>query len=695
MGRKGYFKQIIKCLGGRFRSAFTNFARFFTDQTDILSMTKHLFFAAVLLCSLVSGFSQTPDPVLFSVNGVAVPLSEFRYIYAKTNQDKADFSRASLEEYLDLYVKFKLKVQKARDLRVDTVPTLREELDGYRRQLAGSYLVDKEVTDKMIRETYERMMQDVDMSYIFVACDRNAPAADTLRAFQRCANWLKMIRGGASFEKVAADSSEDRSAKENFGALGFTTAMFPDGYYLLEKAVYAAKPGDVLGPIRSFGGYQIVRVNAFRPARGEAEIAQIMTRKGDSPSANAAAKTRIDSIYTALQKGAKWDELCSAVSDDKLTSARGGYLGFFGIARYQKSFEDAAFAIEKDGEYSKPVETTIGWHIIKRLSRRPVGSFDSQKRALTERVRRDSRSEVAKQSMIARIKREGQYKENTEAFNKWMALQIDTVFHTFRWKPDPALPQTPLIQFGTAKTYTLADFEEYCGRATRERMRGQGFPVNETIQKLFAGWTADCAMQFEETQLERKYPEFKALMREYEEGMMLFEVAKQEVWDKANTDTVGLEKYFNETLKSKYLWEERAKVSFYTVKTDDPKLLTKVRALIAKKTAADVLKKLNKPGKPELVAMLERTYEKGKNKDIDGLWQAGAMSAAKTDATTKTTSFTKTEAIIPPTPKALNEARGYAVADYQDYLEKKWVETLKQQYKIDVNKAAFETLIKK
>ncbi len=658
-------------------------------------MTKHFLPAVALLCSLVSGFAQTTDPVLFSVNGTPVPVSEFRYIYSKTNQDKADFSRASLEEYLDLYTKFKLKVQKARDLRVDTIPTLLEELDGYRRQLANSYLVDKEVTEKLIRETYDRMLQDVDMSYIFVACDRNAPAADTLRAFQRSANWLKMIKGGASFEKVAADSSEDRSAKENFGALGFTTAMFPDGYYLLEKAVYAAKSGDIIGPIRSFGGYQIVRVNGFRPARGEAEIAQIMTRKGDTPAAAAVAKTRIDSIYTALQKGAKWDELCSAVSEDKMTSARGGYLGFFGIARYQKSFEDAAFAIEKDGEYGKPVETTIGWHIIKRISRRPVGSFDSQKRALTERVRRDSRSEVAKQSMIARIKREGQYQENAAVFNPWAVRQVDSIFHTFKWKPDPAMPQTPLIQFGTTKTYTLTDFEEYCARATRERMRGQGYPVGETVQKLFASWTADCAMQFEETQLERKYPEFKAQMREYEEGMMLFEVAKQEVWDKANVDTVGLEKYFNEALKSKYLWEERAKVSFYTVKSDDPKVLEKVRALIAKKPAADVLKKFNKPGKPELVAMLERTYEKGKNKDIDGLWQAGAMSAAKTDATTKTTSFTKTEAIVPPVPKALSEARGYAVADYQDYLEKKWVEMLKQQYKVDFNKAAFEALIKK
>lgn len=659
-------------------------------------MLKQLIAFIGLFCSFAGvALAQDTDPVLFTVKGNPVRVSEFKYIYSKTNQDKADFSEASLREYLDLYTKFKLKVQKARDMQLDTVTATKTELEGYRRQLANSYLVDKEVTDKLVREVYDRMQQDVDISHIFIACDRNASAKDTLVAYNRALNLLKMIRGGKSFDQIAVDSSMDKTVKENRGNLGFVSAMLPDGYYEMEKAIYAAKPGDVVGPIRSNGGYHLVRVNGFRPARGEIEVAQILIRKGDTPEKQAMAHQRADSVYAALQMGGKWDEVCARYSDDKTTSAKGGYIGFFSINRYQKNFEDAAFALAKDGDYSQPVETTIGFHIIKRVSRRGVGPFEQFKRALTERVKRDSRSEVAKQSMIARIKKQGDYKENPQALEQWTAQQNDTLFHTFRWKPNPARPQTVLMQFGSGKVYTLADFEDYCARASRDRMRGKGYDVRETISKLYKSWTDETAMQYEESQLDKKYPDFKALMREYEEGILLFDATKQFVWDRANTDSVGLEKYFRENLTMKYKWDERAVVNFYTIKTQDAAVAKKVRDLAAKKPAADVLKKFNKKGQPEVVTVVEKRFEKGKNKDLEGKWMAGAISDAKADTTAKTTTFFKVEAIEPPAPKALGDARGYAVADYQDYLEKQWIEELRREYPVQVNESVLKSLIKK
>lgn len=661
-------------------------------------MVKQLFTSACLLFLFSMPAFAQEDPVLFTVKGNPVRVSEFKYIYSKTNQDKADFSKNSLEEYLDLYSKFKLKVQKARDLQIDTVGSLKNELEGYRRQLANSYLVDKEVTEKLVRETYERMQQDVDISYIFIACDRNAPAKDSLRAYNRAMGLLKMIQGGASFEKIAVDSSEDKSAKENKGALGYVTAMLPDGYYLMEKAVYAAKPGALLGPVRSSNGYSVVRVNGFRPARGEMEVAQILIRKADKKDRPerelmSMAKQRADSVYLALKNGASWETTCTKYSDDKMTAPKGGYIGFFGINRYQRSFEDAAFALQKDGDFTAPVETSIGYHIIKRITYRPVGAFETIKRALTERVKRDSRSDVAKQAMIARIRKENFFQESADALSKWTAMQHDSLFHTYRWKPDPTSPKTVLFRFGNSKEYTVADFEEYCARASRDRMRGKGYPVEETVGKLYKAWTDDCTMQYEETQLDKKYPDFKALMREYEEGMMLFEVAKQQVWDRANTDTLGLEKFFNENLKTKFKWDERARVSIYTLKSDDPKLLEKLRKYAAKKPAADVLKKFNKKG--EVLTVLEKTYEKGKNKDLNNIWSAGAMTEAKTDAGTKTANFIKVEEIIGPTPKTLSEARGYAVAEYQDFLEKQWVEDLRKEYKVEINQQALNALVRR
>ncbi len=681
-------------------SGFSTFAHFFDQFPNLkhhvipIYMFKNLIAAAAMILLACSASAQT-DPTLFTVKGNPVTTSEFKYIYSKTNQDKADFSEKSLREYLELYTNFKLKVQKARDMQLDTIVALKSELDGYKKQLAKSYLEDKEVTDKLIREAYDRMQLDVDISHILVNCDRNKSAADTLRAYTRASNWLKMIKKGADFNKMAIDSSEDKSVKENKGNLGFITAMLPDGYYEVEKAIYSAKPGDVIGPIRSNSGYHLLRVNATRPARGEVEVNQILFRKGENAEKNAAKKMRADSAYAQLLAGEKWETICQQYSDDKTSAAKGGYIGFFGINRYQKVFEDAAFSLEKDGDYSKLVETTLGWHIIQRKSRRPLATFDQLKRGLAERVKRDSRSELAKQAIINKIKKEGSYSENQKVLAAWTAKQVDTVFHTYKWKPDPSKPQDVLFQYGKEKVYTVADFEDYLQRAGRDRMRGAGYPVQETINKLYKTWGDETAMSFEESQLDHKYPEFKSLMREYEEGILLFEALKQNVWDRANNDTTGLQKYFDEELKMKYKWDERARVTFYTLKTDDPKVLAKVRALAAKKSAADVIKKFNKKGKPEVLTVMEKLYEKGKNKDLGDLWKAGDMTIAKSDSSTKTASFIKIEEIMPPTTKALSEARGYAVADYQDYLEKKWIQDLRKEYPVVVNEAALKTLIKK
>lgn len=669
-------------------------------------MLKHLLFTTTLFFALASpALAQKPkaaattgndDAVLFTVNNQPVNVSEFRYIYTKTNQDKADFSEKSLREYLDLYTTFKLKVAKAREMRLDTVQALRDELEGYRRQLANSYLVDKEVTDKLVREVFERMQQDVDVSHIYLALPRDAKSADTLRVYNRAANMLRQIQAGkVPFEQFAIDSSDDKSARENKGYLGFITAMLPDGFYAFERAVYTAKPGTVIPTvIRSGSGYHIIRVNAFRPARGKMEVAHLLLRKTGNAEKDAAVRQRIDSLYTALANGGDWDALTQKFSDDKITAPKKGYLGVFGINQYQRGFEDAAFNLAKDGEISKPVETTIGWHIIKRISARPVGKFDDEKRGLTERVRRDSRSEVARQSMIARIKRDAKAQEFRDVLAKWQAQQKDTVFLTFKWKPNPAKPQDVLMRFGKDKVYTVAEFEDYAARASRDRMRGAGTPIGEVVDKLYKSWSEEMAIAYEESHLAEKYPDFRALMREYEEGILLFDALKRNVWDRANTDSVGLENYFNSTLKSKYNWDERARVSFYTIKSDDLKVVNEVRSYAATHSAQEVVTKFNKQ-ENETLTVIEKTYEKGKNKDLESLWRAAAMNETKIDAGTKTATFFKVEQILPPAPKTLADARGYAVADYQDYLEKQWVEELRRQYPVKVNEDVLKSLVKK
>lgn len=652
-----------------------------------------LFFATIATLCAFALHSQSDDSrTLFTVGGEPVSIGDFKYIYAKTNQEKADYSEQSVRDYLDLYVKFKLKVRAAREMRLDTIPTVKTELESYRRQLSNSYLVDREVSDKLVRETYERMKQDVDISYILINCDRNAPPADTLRAYRRILNIKKLLDSGADFAQVAADSSDDAGVRENRGRLGFVTAMLPDGYYSLERAIYNAKPGQIVGPVRSNQGYHIALVHGFRPARGEVEVAQILLRKTDDPIKNEQIKARADSLYFALMQGAaNWDEACIRFSEDKMNASKGGYVGYFGINRYQKSFEDAAFALERNGQISAPVETTIGWHIIRLLNRRGIESFDNLKRPLGERIKRDSRSEIAKRSMINRIRKEAGYVEYTDALNEWAAMQVDTVFLTFRWRPNENKSDKPLLKLGAA-TYTVADFEDFCARNSRERMRGAGVPLNEVIGRLFANWADDVTMIYEEKQLDKKYPEFRNLMREYEEGILLFEALKVNVWDRANADTLGLSQYFDANLRDKYRWDERAVVSLYTLKSDDPKLLAEVRKFAEKNPADKTLKKFNK--KTSMLTVIERTYEKGKNPELNNLWRPGAMTAPKTDAGTKTASFSKVEKILPPGPKQLKDARGFAVADYQDHLEKTWIQELQAKYPVKIDEAALKSMLK-
>jgi peptidyl-prolyl cis-trans isomerase SurA len=224
-------------------------------------------------------------------------------------------------------------------------------------------------------------------------------------------------------------------------------------------------------------------------------------------------------------------------------------------------------------------------------------------------------------------------------------------------------------------------------------MRGLGIPAAETIQKLYNAWTDETAVQYEESHLDKKYPEFKSLMREYEEGILLFEALKQNVWDRANSDSLGLENYYRINLTQKYKWDERARVSIYTLKTDDLKVINEVWAFAAKNPAEEVLKKFNTNS--DLITVIEKLYERGKNKDLGTLWSVGDRSEAKTDAGTKTGSFLKIEEVLQPQPKTLAEARGYAVADYQDFLEKKWIDDLRKEYDVKINEEVLKNLIKK
>ncbi len=655
-------------------------------------MKKFLAVVALFL-SVVAINAQNNDPVLFTVGGRTINVSEFKYIYAKTNGDKADFSKTSLDEYLDLYVKFKRKVSRARDMKLDTIATLQTELQGYRQQLANSYLVDKEVSEQLVKEAHSRMMKDVEIAHILIKLDKNVLGKDTLEAYNKALALKARLDKGEFFENLAREVSDDPSAKENGGSLGYITAMLPSGFYELENAAYNTPAGKISMPVRTDLGFHLIKVLNKRDARGEVEVSHILIRMA-KPEDEARAKQKIDSISMEIEKGADYVTLARLLSEDNATKQRDGYIGFFGIGRYETSFEDAAFALPTDGSISKPIKTSVGWHIIKRISRKGIPAFESEKRRLKAKISKDSRSEIANKALVNRIKVDAGFAEVAGALDKFAAVQGDS-FVTYKWRMPAEKSAEPLFSFKNGKKFSEGDFNEYLNNNSRKRLSFQDNPnVLEAVKTLYADFVKESCIKHEEAQLENKHPEFKSLMREYEEGILLFEAMKREVWDKASQDSVGLVE-FHKSQMDKYKWEQRAEVSLYSLKLANKDQIADLREIAAKKDYEKVLKKMNKS--EEIVTVEPFKYEKGKNKSLDAIspWSVGKLTATETDVRADAETFMKIEKIIQPSTKTLAEARGYVVADYQEFLEKKWLSDLEKNYEVKVNREVLETLVKK
>jgi peptidyl-prolyl cis-trans isomerase SurA len=636
--------------------------------------------------------AQDKDPVLFTVDGTPVHVSEFKYIYSKTNGKNADFSRATLQEYLDLYTKFKLKVKKAKDMKLDTVQALQEELAGYRRQLADSYLLNKQVTEKLTKELFERSQFDLDISHILFALPAEAKGTDTLEAHRLAMEARARLLKGEKFATVAQQVSADKSAATNGGHIGYVTAMFPNGFYALESAAYRLPFEQVSMPIRTSAGYHLLKVHSKRPARGEVEVAHILLRTEGNDAI--IVKSQIDTIYSSLKRGTNFEELAAKNSNDSRTADKGGYVGFVTINRFEQAFEDAAYSIAKDGDYSKPFETSVGWHIIKRISKKEIQPYDQMRGQLEARIKRDARFEMARKAMVEDIKRETSFKDYPNLLTEFAATLNDTFF-TFQWHA-PQSPSTKVLFTMAKKAHTMGDFAQFAENATRQRMRMSGeTSLDAAVQNLYEEYVNESCLRFEEQRLDQKYPEFKALLREYEEGILLFEATRINVWDKASQDTVGLKSYFK-TLKGKYRWEDRAVTTVFFVDGISKSVLEPMRDYALKHSTEEVLAKYNKSDTIG-IRVEEQILEKSKSPEATDLkeWKQGEVTISKFDRQNNEYSFRKVEKIIPAQDKMLNEARGYIIADYQDYLEVQWVNELKKQYPVKTEKAVFESLIKK
>ena len=656
------------------------------NRIGVIGMLSLLWWASATLQAQPQSISTTSDdPILFTVDGKEIRVSEFKHIYNKTNGEKADYSEASLKEYLDLYINFKLQVAEGEAVGLDQKPAVRSEQERYKRQLASTYLIDREITEKLVREAYERGKEDRRISHILVATNESMSEQAQREAYER-AKKIKSEVTPQNFAQLAQQYSDDQYSKKKGGDLGYFTALqLP---YNLETAAYVTAKGAVSDIVKTRYGYHIVMVQEVRPARGSVKVSHILVRTRKKPEA---AKATIDSLHKVLMDGAEFEIIAAAHSQDNATKNRGGQLGWIGINKYAQDFEEEIFKLEEDGSISQPFQTKAGWHILLRQQAVKNPRYQDVKTEITNTIKRKPRFELIQDALVAEIKKEGGFKEHMDVKKALIdSLKKDGTFLTYKWRPVKStdLDAKALFTVGTMQA-TVREFLVAAQRGQAQRF-AQPKTVEAAVDRLLKKLITQKALAYEETQLEKRYPEFKALMREYDEGILLFEVKKELIWDKASSDEEGLKTFF-EAHRDDYKWKERANVTFYTLRTNDKRLIRKIRSKAKKKSTEGLKAIFNKD--QEIVQATNGIYEKGKNAELDALkWKPGSMSNG--EEKDKSFYFSKIEEIIPPTPKTLEEARGYVIADYQDDLEKQLIKRLKEKFEVKVDEAVLNSLIK-
>ena len=745
-------------------------------------------------------------PVIETLGTYQVPASEFGYVYKKNNGTAPDFgTRQSVTDYLTLYTNFRLKVLDAEKRGLDTTQAFHRELDGYRQQLAQPYLTEKGVTDQLVREAYSRMGQEVNASHILIRVAPDASPTDTAAAYQKIVALRQRVTGGGEdFTTVAGSTSEDPSAKENGGKLGYFTAM--QMVYPFETAAYLTPLGQVSAPIRTRFGYHVIKVNDRRAAQGEIKVAHLMVRV--TPQAprtdSTTAHKKINELYGRLRKGESWDKLVTQFSEDAGSAASGGELPPFSTGRMIPSFEEAAFKLQKPGDISAPVQTPYGWHIIRLVEKQPVPSFAVMEPTLKSKVAKDSRSELNRTAFLKRIRQEDQFVENSAG--KALAFaQADTALVKGRFKFNPAAltpsstkssknaakagDKQPLFTI-KGKPYLVSDFLTYAQQNQRPRPTAQ--PAF-AMQQLYDQYVDHSLTEFEKNSLDTKYEDYRMLVKEYRDGILLFQLMDEKVWTKAIEDTAGLRKFFLAN-QANYQFGQRVRGTVISAAT--PRLLARAQrqlatrrypvagragmALVhfrpgtvalgstngtavlnglaqrmdqdtaltatvaghikrgespalARQRAAAVVDYLTKTGKierrrlavapaaattadgdtrltlyssatsvleanlnaqnPLAVQIQQRTFQKGDNKVMDDyLTRPAGTYTIQRDGRHYAIIVKQT---LPAGPKVLSDARGQATSDYQNYLEKQWIEQLRQQYPVQVNEAEVKKLVTK
>ena len=647
----------------------------------------------LLIFAVFSAFGQGNKPsgrgmnsqehILFTAGNQQIAASEFEYLFRKNHKNNPEaFNKKGVEEYLNLYINFKLKVSEAYARGLDTTAAFKTEFQGYKNELLKSYLTRRSDNEKLAEEAYERMKEEVRASHLLLTLDEGALPADTLRVWNQVIDIRKKFLAGEDFASLVKTYSSDPGAAQSGGDLGYFSAL--DMVYPFESVAYNTPVGSVSMPVRTRYGYHLIRVTDRRPAGNKVEVSHIMVRARDENGLQ-----RIREAKAKLAAGEKWADIFKNYSEDQSAPDQLGRLQPFrrgGFDPAAPEFENAAFSLRNTGELSEPVLTAFGWHLIRLEKIISLPEYSAYASELQKRISMDERSYLSAVKQLERQKKAFGYTENQGVIAKMLSLSDSTLFEG-KWQffADPDFRSKTLFTIDNAPVPVWA-FVNFIGEVQQPVPPSaiNEITPSELMRQMMDGFISLKAMDAEEKKLERENESYRMLLREYREGILLFSIMESEVWKKASADTAGQRLYYNAN-SFKYRAGERIRA----------RLLSVADSL----TAESFLERHNRGDSITSTDLRKfrtvtpfRNYEKGENKIIDKVvWMPGLYRTEDRSVIW----LVEIKRLIPPGLKTLQEARASVISDYQDEVEKKWLLELRKQFPVSVDEKAKKMIFKR
>lgn len=651
-------------------------------------MSIKSFFLGLSFLVATAGLGQTnTKEVLFTINDKSYYTDEFSRVYKKNLDLVKDESQKDLNQYLELFIGYKLKVNKAYKLGLQNSAKYQSELKSYRSQLAKNYFNDTKITEALIEEAYQRLQKEVRASHILILVDENASPEDTLKAYKKIEDIAKRAQAGEDFASLAMQYSEDPSAKENKGDLGYFTAFRM--VYGFENAAYNTAKGKVSAITRTRFGYHIVKVEDIRPNRGEVTVAHIMMLKAKPEDADQGKPEQtINEIYQKIQQGEKFEDLARQFSEDKSTSPKGGVLNKFGSGQLSsEAFEEVAFSLANPNDISKPFQSEFGWHIVKLIAKHPVRTQSEMKSELENKIGKDERSKKITASLNEKLRKQYTYKRDSKVYaqlSKWITAD----FYESKWvQPEAAKDYAGVLLTINTKKIDGKKFLEFVDKQQKSGLKVK--PLSALTEVLYDKFLDEQLTAYYDENLETEFPEFAYVMEEYRDGLLLFDLMEKEIWERAKTDTVGLQTFYNST-KFNHMWKKRVEATILS--STKMETIKKALSLLKKNKDVQAIKDQLNVGNVVNVMANSGKFEEGNS----ALPKATKFEVGISDIFKEGEYYfvVKVDKVMPEEVKTLEECRGKVVNEYQQYLEQRWVDDLKQEFNVKVNQDVFERVKK-